>query len=231
MYFRQIFHSPSYSISYLLADMSACDAVVIDPVADQVELLLALLQERDLRLRYVLRTHMHSPQQSLCGELCRFTGADLVTGADTPYEGAALRKAHGDTVVFGSEALRVLATPGHTPDSVCFLWRDRLFCGDTLEIGGYRADAMQSDPGRLYDSVTQRLFLLPGETLLFPGHNFAGRTVSTVAEERHHNTAFAAGSRDSFLTANTRQPGLPLRPEPPRHSPLTPQKNAHPEAP
>ncbi|HPR06018.1 MAG TPA: MBL fold metallo-hydrolase [Denitromonas sp.] len=218
MYFRQIFHSPSHSISYLLADVSARDAVLIDPLPEQSELLLALLQERDLRLRYVLRTHMHSAQQAHCGELCRFTGAELVTGADTPYDGPALRKAHGDTVVFGSEALRVLATPGHTPDSVCFLWRDRLFCGDTLAIGGCSLDAALSDPGRLYDSVTQRLFLLPGETLMFPGHDFNGRTVSTITEERHRNAAFAAGNRETFLTANTRRPGHSTRPESPLHT-------------
>lgn len=209
MYFRQIFHSPSHSIGYLLADMSACDAVLIDPLPEQSELLLALLQERDLRLLYVLRTHMHPPEQGHCGELCRFTGAELVVGTNSPYDGPTQRKGHGETVVFGNEVLRVLATPGHTPDSVCFLWRDRLFCGDTLEIGGCSLDADQSDPGRLYDSVTQRLFLLPGETLMFPGHDFNGRTVSTIAEERHRNAAFSAGSREHFLTANARQPARP----------------------
>ncbi|TVO66837.1 MBL fold metallo-hydrolase [Denitromonas ohlonensis] len=222
MYFRQIFHSPSHSIGYLLADMSACDAVLIDPLPEQSELLLALLQERDLRLLYVLRTHMHSPEQGHCGELCRFTGAELVVGIDSPYDGPTQRKGHGETVVFGNEVLRVLTTPGHTPDSVCFLWRDRLFCGDTLEIGGCRLDAAQSDPGQLYDSVTQRLFLLPGETLMFPGHDFNGRTVSTIAEERHRNAAFSAGSRERFLTANAPRPGhavLPGLSPPSPHSP------------
>jgi glyoxylase-like metal-dependent hydrolase (beta-lactamase superfamily II) len=104
--------------------------------------------------------------------------------------------------------IRVIATPGHTPDGVCFLWHDRLFSGDALAIGGCRPSADPgADPGVLYDSVTRRLFALPGETLVFPGHAFHARRVSTIAEERTRNRSFAHTSRDAFIAAWRRGQG------------------------
>ena len=90
----------------------------------------------------------------------------------------------------------------HTPASVSYLWRDRLFCGDALELGGCgHAGDSDCDPGKIYDSVTNRLFALPDETLVFPGHDFHGRTVSTIGEERQRNPFFFSRSRDAFVTA------------------------------
>jgi glyoxylase-like metal-dependent hydrolase (beta-lactamase superfamily II) len=200
MYFRQLFASESSALTYVLADPRHRDAVVIDPQPRQDELLLALLAERDLQLNLVLCTHLHAAESSHCDGLCRHTGAQLVIGAGALHGPAGARKVgHGDTLVFGDEVLRVLATPGHTPESISFLWRDRLFCGDAL---GIRACSPADDPGcdlgRMYDSVTNRLFLLPDETLVFPGHEVDGRTVSTIAEERSRNPYFSCQSRDAF---------------------------------
>ncbi len=108
---------------------------------------------------------------------------------------------HGDRVDFGPEHVRVIATPGHTPGSLSYLWRDRVFTGDSLMIGGCGCtEHPAADPARLYDSVMRRLFTLPGETLVFPHHDRCGRTVSTIAEERETNPAFAQRSRDEFIT-------------------------------
>jgi sulfur dioxygenase len=200
MYFRQLFVRESSALTYVLADPRHRDAVVIDPQPRQDELLLALLAERDLQLNLVLRTHLHADELSQCDGLCRHTGAQLVIGAGAIHGPAGARKVgHGETLVFGDEVLRVLATPGHTPESTSFLWRDRLFCGDALGIRVCAAaDDPACDPGRIYDSVTRRLFLLPDETLVFPGHEVDGRTVSTIAEERQRNPYFASQSRDAF---------------------------------
>jgi sulfur dioxygenase len=199
MYFRQFVSRETSALTYLLADPRNRDAVVIDPQPRQDELILSLLAERELRLTLVLRTHLHQHESSDCDELCRHTGAELVVGALARCDSARRKVKHGDTLVFGDEVLRVLATPGHTPGSVSYLWRDRLFCGDALAIRAcVAADDPESDLGHIYDSVTRQLFLLPDETLVFPGHEVDGRTVSTIAEERQRNPYFAGRSRDAF---------------------------------
>lgn len=198
MYFRQLPHAHSGAFCYLLADPCAQEAVVIDPHPDQADLVLAILQERDLRLIHVLRTHLHDDHEP-CGALCDFTGATRIAGPGSSDTKVCI-VTHGDTLVFGCEVVRVLSTPGHTPDAVSYLWRDRLFSGDALHPDGCPAPLTTTDPGQWYDSVTRRLFLLPDETLVFPGHASAGRTVSTIAEERRRNPAFGATSRDGFIT-------------------------------
>jgi len=204
MYFRQLPHADSGAYCYLLADLDAQEALVIDPDPDQVDLLLAMLQERDLRLMYVLRTHLHGRAEP-CGALCEYTGATRIAGAAST-DTRARTVAHGDTLIFGGEVIRVLSTPGHTPDAVSYLWRDRLFSGDALHPAGCPAPLDTTDPGQWYDSVTQRLFLLPDETLVFPGHVQAGRTVSTIAEERRRNPAFGGISREGFINQTLRRP-------------------------
>ena len=103
--------------------------------------------------------------------------------------------------VYGIRADPAGATPGHTVCSVSYLWQDRVFCGDALELGGCsQAKDSDCDPGRLYDSVLNQLFMLPDETLVFPGHDFHGRTVSTIGEERRHNPFFQPHSRDRFVS-------------------------------
>lgn len=198
-HFRQIATPATQAFTYLLADLSGRDAVIIDPQRGQGELLLSLLAERDLRLTLVLRTHVHADPEPECGALCRHTGAELVLGAGAACAGPHRRVQHGEHLVFGDQVLRVLATPGHTAHCVSYLWRDRLFCGDALALRGCGSvDDPGCDPGQLYDSVTQRLFLLADETLVFPGHEIDGRTVSTIAEERVRNPYFANQTRDTF---------------------------------
>ncbi|MFN3985841.1 MAG: MBL fold metallo-hydrolase [Rhodocyclaceae bacterium] len=234
MYFRILSHPPTHGLAYLLADSDEREAVVIDPDPGQCELIRALLDERDLHLRLVLRTHVHAGQAGCCEALCRHTGASLVVGAghsapadvgkrpvvDTytasqppragsglPSQGTARRVSHGDHLVFGNEVLRVLATPGHTPCSVSYLWRDRLFCGDVFHLDGCPAErppANETDPGALFDSLTQRLFLLPLETLVFPAHSLEGRQVTTIGEERNRHARRMSRSRESFVTGAVR---------------------------
>lgn len=207
--FRQILDAPSCALTYLLADLAARNAVVVDPLRGQAPLVLAVLAEHGLRLRYVLRTHVHRPDRLDCGRLCPQTGACFVIGAATGADLQGQRVAEGDTLEFGRQSIRVIDTPGHVPGSVSYLWQDRLFCGDVLHISGCDRSSEEADPGTLFDSVTQKLFRLPDETLVFPGHDFAGRTVSTIAEERALNAAFAGISREAFVTRfQARSPGV-----------------------
>lgn len=200
MYFRIIEDSRSSAVGYLLADAERQSAVAIDPPPGQEALICALLDECGLRLQHVARTHVHRPDHAGCTGLCCRTGASCVAGVEAGLADAARKLVHGDTLVFGDEVLHVLATPGHTPGCISFRWRDRLFCGDVFDVGGCAVGGSESDPALLYDSLTQRIFTLPDETLVFPSHRSKGRTVSTVADERRRHARVIGGSREGFLT-------------------------------
>jgi glyoxylase-like metal-dependent hydrolase (beta-lactamase superfamily II) len=212
MFFRQLVSPACMSLAYVLADAGAAEAVVIDAGSEDHPIVLALLDERRMRLRWVLRTHSHDGVDDGAPALCLRTGATLAGGSDR------LRLlADGETLAFGAELLRVITVPGHTADSVAFLWRDRLFCGDTIDPGGgNRAHTTHIDPGRLYDSVTGKLFVLPDDTLVFPAHAHHDRRVSTIAEERTRNRCFVQHSRDAFVAACGRAHTRPARGRSPR---------------
>jgi len=200
-HFRQLFDPTTSAYTYLLADLEAREAVVIDGASRQAATVLAWLDELDLALRYVTLTHFHAGERDETADLRRRSGAAVAAAATTglPWLDVGLR--HGDTLVFGNQVAHVLGTPGHTRGCLSFLWQDRVFTGDALLIGSCgRTDLPGGDAGTLYDSVVRRLFLLPGETLVYPGHDHRGRTVSTIAEEREHNACFAGRSRDEFIT-------------------------------
>jgi len=199
--FRQIYDPPSRSFTYLLADDGTPAAVAIDPEPDGTALpLLGLVGELGLSLQYLLCTHVHEGAAGTVERLRGRTGARIVAGLAAPID-ADVRVRQGDVVTFGSESIRVLDTPGHTAADVSYLWRDRVFSGDALLIRGCgRTDLPGGDAGALFDSITQRLLVLPGETLLFPGHETHHRSVSTIAEERDYNPCVAGRSRDEFIT-------------------------------
>ena len=195
MYFRILNHEASGELTYLLADLDAREAVLIDPHACDLPVLLALLAERDLRLRWVLRTHHHDallPDER--AGLARL-GAPVVQGdalAGVPF-------IEGTLLPFGDELVRILPTPGHTSSCLSFGWRDRLFCGGLLAVAACPHQPRPAAPEALWDSVTQRVFSMPDETLLFAGHEQRARAVSTVLEQRRWHPFFANMTRDEFL--------------------------------
>ena len=211
--FRQLFDPCSSSYTYLLADAGAREAVIIDCTRSQTVTVLALLDELGLRLSYALQTHVHDGEEDAAAALRARTRARAALGVDcgAPWADEGLR--HGDGVVFGNQEIRVLGTPGHTRGCVSYLWQDRVFTGDALQIGGCGLpDPHSGDAGVLFDSITRRLFVLPAETLVYPAHDYRGRTVSTIGEERAHNPYFAQRTRDEFITLTLAQAAL-SRPE------------------
>ncbi len=191
MYFRMLHDEASGAMSYLLADADAGEAVLIDPRGADVPLLLAMLDERRLRLRWVLRTHEHDAM--LAGEAAALSmlGAPVVehrvpAGAD-------------GVLAFGHEHLRAVATPGHTAGCLSFLWRDRLFCGDLLAVEACPFQPRPARPEALWNSVVNDVFKRPAETLLFTGHAERSRAVSTVLEQRRWHPWFGGATRDEFL--------------------------------
>jgi glyoxylase-like metal-dependent hydrolase (beta-lactamase superfamily II) len=198
--FRQLQDPVSCTYTYLLADEDAREAVIVDPVREHAKRDLGLLDSLGLKLVYILETHVHADHVTGANALKTETGAQTAVSLHCGATGFDLLLDDGVIVEFGGESLRVIATPGHTPGSSCFLWHDRLLTGDTLLIGGCgRTDFQQGDAGALYDSITQRLFTLPGDTLVYPGHDYKGRHVSTITEEKATNPRLAGRSRDQFI--------------------------------
>lgn len=205
MYFRILHDEAGGELTYLLADTETREAVLIDPRGRDVPLLSALLAERELRLRWVLRTHQHDPLQPQEPKLLAGLGAPLAQGS---LQTGAHFAADGDVLAFGHELIRVMATPGHTEACLSFAWRDRVFCGGLLAVEACQHQPTPAVPEELWDSVTQRIFTLPDETLLFSGHDRRARAVSTVMEQRRWHPLFAGVSRDEYLA---RVAALPVK--------------------
>lgn len=199
MIVRQLFDAESSTYTYLVADPESRAAALIDPVIEQIERDLTLVGELGLRLEYVLETHVHADHVTAAGAIRARTGAKTAAGArGAPCADIPLH--HGDAIDLGAVTIRVLETPGHTDDSVSFCVPGAVFTGDALLIRGTgRSDFQNGDAATLFDSITRVLFALPDDTAVYPGHDYKGRTASSIAEEKAHNPRLAGKSRDEFV--------------------------------
>lgn len=198
--FRQLFDSESSTYTYLLAGRSGGEAVIIDPVRNQLEQYTRLLRELDVRLVFALDTHVHADHVTALGALRDLTDCVTIMGAESKAECVSRKVSDGEDLKIDGLSLRALATPGHTDDSYSFLAEDRVFTGDTLLIRGTgRTDFQSGDPGAQYDSLFNVLLRLPDETLVYPGHDYKGWTVSTIGEEKAHNPRLKVSSRVEYI--------------------------------
>ena len=199
MLFRQLFDGVSSTYTYLLAAGPGGEALIIDPVADHVERYLQLLDELDLRLTKAVDTHIHADHITGLGLLRDATRCVTVIGEQAQVDRVSMRVGDGEPVEIEGMALTAMYTPGHTDDSYCFALPDRVFTGDTLLIRGTgRTDFQNGDPRQAYDSLFNKLLKLPDETLVYPGHDYKGDTVSTIGEERAWNPRLQVGSADEY---------------------------------
>jgi sulfur dioxygenase len=221
MLFHQIRNAPTGAYSYLLGDHESRLALVVDPVDQNLNVVLALAGDLGLEMRYILMTHAHAASAADAIRLRGQAGGEIVTSIACQLVEADRRVGHGDYLTLGDEVVHVVGTPGHTQCSVCYRWRDRLFTGDTLLIGACGdVESADADAGSLFDSVTRRLFMLPPETLIFPGYDACGRTVSTVAEEKAGNPLFSGRNREAFVTMMSAAPHPAPAPAAPSRSRL-----------
>lgn len=199
MLLRQLFDAPSSTYTYLIADEGSREALLIDPVRERLGRDLELVEELGLTLRFALDTHVHADHVTAAGALRLRTGCKIVASTHGP-ESADIRVSDGDRLALGALVVEVLGTPGHTDDSVSYKIGDDLFTGDALLVRGCgRTDFQNGDPGQLYDALASRVFSLPDGTRVWPAHDYAGHTSSSVGEEKRFNPRLAGKSRDEFI--------------------------------
>jgi sulfur dioxygenase len=188
----QLFDPVSSTFTYVLFDEQSREAVVIDPVDTQLTRDLEVLQQHDLRLKYVLETHAHADHITSAARLIEHTGAIAATPTHCNVLPAAIQLKDGDVLGFGSQSIKAAHTPGHTAGSMCFVWQAQkathVFTGDTLLIGGCgRTDFQSGSAVALYHSITEVLFGLPDAAIVWPAHDYKGQTQSTIGIEKAKN--------------------------------------------
>ncbi|WP_198246298.1 MBL fold metallo-hydrolase [methane-oxidizing endosymbiont of Gigantopelta aegis] len=201
MIFRQFFEPVSSTYTYLLGCEYSGNAILIDTVASQTDFYIQQLDELDLDLIYTAETHVHADHITAAAILRERIGSKSIVHRDAGALCADLLVTDGVILQVGEIIIKVLHTPGHTNGCVSYLLDDRVFTGDCLLINGCgRTDFQQGDAKTMYESITQKLFTLPDDTLVYPGHDYKGMTVSTIKQEKALNSRLGnQKSREEFI--------------------------------
>ena len=205
MIFRQLIDKTSSTYTYLIADEQSREAILIDPVQEQLDRDLALLKELNLTLVYTLETHLHADHITAGGQLRKNLGSQTVVASNCGAECADRFVDHHDIIKIGSLSVQVRRTPGHTSGCISYILENKgqtyAFTGDALMIRGCgRTDFQEGSAETLYQSVHEQLFTLPDETIVYPGHNYKGVLSSTILEEKRHNPRLRLeNSKEAFI--------------------------------
>ena len=204
----QLFDPVSCTYTYILVDEASREAVIIDPVDEQLLRDLQMLRDQDLKLVWAIETHAHADHITSAGLLAEHAGARTAAPEGCQIGTAAVQLTDGQLLNFGAQQLRCLHTPGHTAGSMSFYWEAKemegstrhVFTGDTLLINGCgRTDFQSGSAEALYRSLTQVLFSLPDDTAVWPGHDYQGRTHSIIGQEKLSNVRVAGQSLEQFI--------------------------------
>jgi glyoxylase-like metal-dependent hydrolase (beta-lactamase superfamily II)/rhodanese-related sulfurtransferase len=210
--FRQLFDAPTGTFTYLLADVPSGKGVLIDPVFEQHERDLSLIRELGISLVACLDTHAHADHVTGSWLMHQATGSAIGLAAAARAENVTLPLQHGDRVAFGERHLEVRSTPGHTDGCVSYVLDDRsmAFTGDALLVRGCgRCDFQQGNAHTLWASITEQLLTLPASCLLYPGHDYTGRTVTSVAEEKAFNARLGGAATERDFVGHMQAMKLP----------------------
>jgi sulfur dioxygenase len=212
MLFRQLFDHGSSTYTYLLADEATHEAVLVDPVFEQHARDAALVRELGLRLLLTLDTHCHADHVTGAWLMKQALGSRVALSSRYGASHVDVPLDAGATIVFGSEKLDVRATPGHTAGCLSFVTADQamVFTGDALLVrGAGRTDFQGGDAHTLFRSIREQLFTLPDACVVYPGHDYDGRTSSTIGEEMEHNPRIGGGAREEDFVGYMHNLGLP----------------------
>ncbi len=200
MILEQFFDQTSSTYTYLIAQKAGSEAIIIDPVEENCDQYLKFIGERKLRLIAALDTHVHADHISGLKKLRDLTLCMTLMGEASKTDLVSRRLADGEVIRLGDIELKTFYTPGHTDDSYSFLFENYLFTGDTMLIrSNGRTDFQNGSPSKLYESL-QRLFELPNETIVLPGHDYKGENYSTIGREKVENPRFAGRTREEFIS-------------------------------
>ena len=199
MIFKQVFDKKTSTYTYLIASSKGREALIIDPVLDNVEEYIGLLNELDLKLVKVIDTHIHADHITGASKLKEQTNCTTIMGEQTPADTLDLKVKDEEIIKLDQIEIRALYTPGHTSDSFSFLMNDYLFSGDTLLINGTgRTDFQNGSAKDAYNSIFNKLLKLPEKTLLYPAHDYNGEKVSSIGKEKKFNPRLQVSSENEY---------------------------------
>ena len=200
MIFKQVFDQKSSTYTYLIASAEGREALIIDPVLENVADYIKLLKELNLKLVKVIDTHIHADHVTGASKLKDLTKCSTIMGEHTPAETVEIKVKDDEYIQLDNLKIRAMHTPGHTSDSFSFLMNNYLFSGDTLLINGTgRTDFQNGNSKDAYNSLFNRILKLPDETLLYPAHDYKGETVSTIGKEKKFNPRLQVSNVEEYI--------------------------------
>ena len=200
MIFKQVFDQKSSTYTYLIASSTGREALIIDPVLENVEDYIKLLTELDLKLVKVIDTHIHADHVTGASKLKDQTKCVTIMGNHTPADAVEIKVKDDEIIELDKLKIRALYTPGHTIDSFSFLMDNYLFSGDTLLINGTgRTDFQNGNAKDAYNSIFNKILKLPDETLLYPAHDYKGEKFSTIGKEKRFNPRLQVNNVDEYI--------------------------------
>ena len=200
MIFKQLFDTKSSTYTYLISSGKGREALIIDPVLENVNNYIKLLKELDLKLVKVIDTHIHADHVTGASKLKNITKCSTIMGENTPADSVEIKVKDDEYIDLEDIKIKAIYTPGHTSDSYSFLMKNHLFSGDTLLINGTgRTDFQNGNAKDSYNSIFNKLLKLPEETLLYPAHDYKGEKVSTIGKEKKQNPRLQVSSVDEYI--------------------------------
>ncbi len=200
MIFKQLFDTKSSTYTYLISSGNGREALIIDPVLENVNKYIDILKELDLKLVKVIDTHIHADHVTGASKLKDITKCTTIMGSHTPAESVEIKVKDDEYINLDNLKIRAMYTPGHTSDSFSFLMNNYLFSGDTLLINGTgRTDFQNGNAKDAYNSIFNKLLKLPEETLLYPAHDYKGEKVSTIGKEKKQNPRLQVNSVVEYI--------------------------------
>ena len=200
MIFRQLFDKSSSTYTYLIASKKGREALIIDPVLENIDIYIEVLNELNLKLVKVIDTHIHADHITGASQLKKKTNCSTIMGEHSPSDTVEIKVKEVEIIKIDKLKIRAIYTPGHTSDSYSFLMNNFLFSGDTLLINGTgRTDFQNGNAKDAYNSIFNKLLKLPEETILYPAHDYNGKEMSTIGKEKKFNPRLQVSNQNEYV--------------------------------